>query len=130
MVIGETKTQEEKLDEASNRPRGTNEASKMMESNAKGAKKKEVQSKGSNKDGMKTRSGGDGTRSDMYEKEGIPASSIPTAKTTIVGLRRQLQSLHLPTSGNKAELEHRLKMYEDLRSTEEISENDADDNNK
>lgn len=129
MVIGETKTQEEKLDEASNRLRETNEASKIMESNAKGAKKKEVQSKGSNKDGMKTRSGGDGTRSDMYEKGVIPASSTLMAKTTIVGLRRQLQSLRLPTSGNKAELEHRLKMYEDLRSTEEVSENDEDDNN-
>lgn len=45
MVIGETKTQKEKLDEASNRPRGTNEASKMMDPTQKERKRKRYKRK-------------------------------------------------------------------------------------
>lgn len=128
MVIGETKTQEEKKDEASNMPKEAHEASKATQSSDKGARKKEMQMKGSNKDGMKTRSGEAGTSSNMPDKGGNPLSSTPKAKTTIVELRRQLQLLQLPTKGNKAELEHRLKMYEDPRSIDNTSENDEDDN--
>lgn len=128
MVIGETKRQEEKKDEASKMPKEAHEASKATQSSDKGARKKEVQMKESNKDGMKTRSGEAGTSSNMPDKGGNPPSSTPKAKTTIVELRRQLQLLQLPTKGNKAELAHRLKMYEDPRSNDNTSENDEDDN--
>lgn len=72
MVIGETKTQEEKKDEASNMPKEAHEASKATQSSDKGARKKEVQMKESNKDGMKTRSGEAGTSSTCPTKAEIP----------------------------------------------------------
>lgn len=128
MVIGETKTQGEKEDEASSMPKEAHEATEATPISDKEARKKEVQMKKCNKDGTKTRSSKDGTSSNMPDKGGTSLSSTPKTKTTIVELRRQLQLLHLPTSGNKTELVHRLKMYEDTRSNEDTSENDEDDN--
>lgn len=124
MVIGGSQTQEEnKQDEASNAPREISEASKTIETNAKGAKKKEVQMKEGDKEVTEGRQeAAESEHVDMHEKGGIPVSSTPTIKMTVVELKRQLERLHLPTNGNKAELERRLRMYEDSRS------NDEDDN--
>lgn len=126
MVFGETKTQGEKKDEASSMPKEAHEATEATQISVKEGRKKEMQMKKCKKDGTETRSSKDGTSSNMPDKGGTSLSSTPKTKTTIVELRRQLQLLQLPTSGNKAELVHRLKMYEDTRSYENTSENDED----
>lgn len=53
-------------------------------------------------------------------------TSTPIRKVTIKSLKEQLRRLHLPTTGNKTELQRRLEAYEDAR---EENDDDSDPEN-